>query len=163
LEDSLLVVAVREARVESSSLDIRVLASLKLRMDCSTLCRAAFSSAKARLAVDRVVFSLDNAFFSSAIKATNPETSRSQKKKNHRIEVVKEERVPSRSASATFRPSKKSATRRTESLASTVERIVELVPPAGGGAKLAGAGEDTCGTASGQSARFDGPPSEDFL
>jgi hypothetical protein len=76
---------------------------------------------------------------------------------------VKEERVPSRSASASFRPSKKLATSRTESLTSTVERIVGPVPPAGGGAEPANAGEETCGTASDRSACFDGPPSKDFL
>jgi hypothetical protein len=79
------------------------------------------------------------------------------------LEEVKEERVPSRSSSASSRPSKKAATQRTESLASTVEQITEHVPSAGGGAELVGAGEDTCGTASGRSACFDGPPLEDFL
>jgi hypothetical protein len=37
------------------------------------------------------------------------------------------------------------------------------VPLAGGGAKPATAGEDKCTAANGRSARFDGPPSEDFL
>jgi hypothetical protein len=46
-------------------------------------------------------------------------------------------------------PSKKSFIHRVESLASMVERIVELVPPAGGGAKAVAAGEDARGTASG--------------
>jgi hypothetical protein len=44
-----------------------------------------------------------------------------------------------------------------------VERIVEPIPIAGGGAEPAVAGEDICGMASGQSARFDDLPSEDFL
>jgi hypothetical protein len=91
-------------------------------------CRAAFSSTKTRSAADQAAFSSDSVFFNSAIKVANPETSRSQER-NHKLEAVKEERVPSRSASASFRPSKKAATRRTESLASTVERIVEPVPP----------------------------------
>jgi hypothetical protein len=46
---------------------------------------------------------------------------------------VKEDRVPSRSATASFKPNKKSATRRIEYLASTVERIVEPIPPPIGG------------------------------
>jgi hypothetical protein len=124
LEDSLSVVAVREARVESSSL------------------------AKARLVADQIAFSSDSIFLNSAIKAANLETLQSQER-NHRLEAMKEERIPSRSASASFRPSKKAATCRTESLASTVERIIEHVPPIGGGAELAGAGEDACGTTSG--------------
>jgi hypothetical protein len=44
-----------------------------------------------------------------------------------------------------------------------VERIIEHVPYAGGGAEPAIAGEDTCAMASGRSTCFDGPPSEDFL
>jgi hypothetical protein len=76
---------------------------------------------------------------------------------------VKEERVPSQSAFASFRPSKKAPTRRTESLALVVERIIEPVPPAGGGAGLAGASEDTYRIDSGRSARFDGLPSKDFI
>jgi hypothetical protein len=43
-----------------------------------------------------------------------------------------------------------------------VEQIIEHVPPTGG-AELAGASEDTCGMASGQSMWFDGPPLEDYL
>jgi hypothetical protein len=61
---------------------------------------------------------------------------------------VKEERVPFQSAFASFKPSKKSAIRRAESLASMVEQIVKLVPPVGGVEPTA-AGEDTYGTASG--------------
>jgi hypothetical protein len=76
---------------------------------------------------------------------------------------VKEERVPSRSASASFRPSKKSTIHRTESLASMVERIVELVPPAGGGVEAVAVGEYAHGIASVRSVCFDGSPSEDFL
>jgi hypothetical protein len=51
-------------------------------------------------------------------------------------------------ASASFRPSKKSVPRRTESLASMVEWIVELVPPTGGGVEVAAMGEDVHGMAS---------------
>jgi hypothetical protein len=148
LEDSFSVVAVREAQVESSSLARRVLASLEQRKDCSEICQTMFSSANTRSAADRAAFSLDNAFFSSAIKATNPKTSLSQEK-NHRIEAVKEERVPSQPTSASFSPSKKSVTHRTEYLASTMEQIVEPIPLIGGGAEPAATGEDTCGTTNG--------------
>jgi hypothetical protein len=44
-----------------------------------------------------------------------------------------------------------------------VERIVELVPPAWGGAEVVDAGEDAHGMASGWLAHFNDPPSEDFL
>jgi hypothetical protein len=77
LEDSLLVVTVREAQVESISLARRALASLEFRRNYSAACRAAFSSAKAQSVADRVAFSLDNTFFISAVKAANPETSQS--------------------------------------------------------------------------------------
>jgi hypothetical protein len=86
------VVAVREDRVESSSLAGRVLASLECRRDYLAVCRAAFSSSKARSTADQAAFFSDNVFFSSTIKAANLETSQSQEK-NHRLEV-KEERVP---------------------------------------------------------------------
>jgi hypothetical protein len=141
------VVAVREARVESSSLARRALASLEFRRDYLVACRAAFSLAKAQSVADRAAFSLDGAFFNSAVKAINPETSRSQEK-NHRLEAVKEERVPSRSASVSFKPSKKSVIRRVESLASMVEQIAKLVPPTRGGAEAPAVGEDARGTAS---------------
>jgi hypothetical protein len=62
LEDSLSVVAVREARVESLSLARRAFASLEFRRDYSVACQAAFSSAKARSATDRTTSSLDNTF-----------------------------------------------------------------------------------------------------
>jgi hypothetical protein len=75
LKDSLLVVAVREAREESRSLARRVLASLELKRDYSIVCGAAYSSTKARSTADRAAFSSDNAFFRSIIKAASPETS----------------------------------------------------------------------------------------
>jgi hypothetical protein len=62
---------------------------------------------------------------------------------------VKEKSVPSQSASASFKSTKKSVIRRAESLVSIVEQIVELVPLIGGGAKAAVVGEDAHGTASG--------------
>jgi hypothetical protein len=71
---SLLVVAVREARVESSSLAKRVLASLELRRDYLAACQAAFSSAKARLVADWAAFSLNNTFFYSTVTAAKLET-----------------------------------------------------------------------------------------
>jgi hypothetical protein len=74
--------------------------------------------------------------------------SKSQEK-NQRLEAVKEERVPSQSTSASLRPPKKLVIRSIESLASIVERIIEHVPPAGGGAEPATAGEETCGTTNG--------------
>jgi hypothetical protein len=49
-------------------------------------------------------------------------------------------------------------------MASTMDWIVEPVPSVGGGgAEPAGACEDTYGTASGRSVRFNGLPLEDFL
>jgi hypothetical protein len=48
-----------------------------------------------------------------------------------------------------LKPSKKSVIRRVESLASMVEQIVELVPPAGGEVEAVAVGEDARGTASG--------------
>jgi hypothetical protein len=154
--------AVREAQEVFSSLARRVLASMALWRDCLTYYWPAYSSAKARSAVDQAAFSSNSIFFNSSIKAANPETSQSQER-YHRLEAVKEERVSSRSASTSFRPFKKAATRRTESLASTVEWIVEPIPPVGGGVELASAGEGTYKMASDWSARFDCPPSEDFL
>jgi hypothetical protein len=87
------VVAVRKVRVESSSLARRVLASLELRRDYLAVCRAAYSLAKARSAVDRAAFSSDSDFFSSVTEAANSETSQSQEK-NHRLEAVKERGYP---------------------------------------------------------------------
>jgi hypothetical protein len=69
--------------------------------------------------------------------------------RNHRLEVVKKERVPSRSSSVSFKPSKKSTTHWIEYLALTVEPIVEPVPPAEGGVEPMATGEDTYGTTSG--------------
>jgi hypothetical protein len=142
------VVTMREERVESSSLARRVLASLELKRDYSVAYRAGFSSGKAKSTADQAAFSLDNALFSSAANDANSETTQNQEK-NHRLEAVKEERVPYRSASVSFKPSKKSAIRREESLALMVEWIVELVTPTGGGAKAAAASEDADGTANG--------------
>jgi hypothetical protein len=84
--------------MESSSLVRRVLASLELRRDHSTDYRAAFSSVKGRSTTDRVALSLDSVFFCFAIKVACLGTSRSQEK-NHMLEAVKKERVPSRSTS----------------------------------------------------------------
>jgi hypothetical protein len=58
---------------------------------------------------------------------------RGTSKKDQRLEVTKGKWVPSRSASALFKPSKYSARRRAESEASAVDRIVKDVPPEGGG------------------------------
>jgi hypothetical protein len=49
------------------------------------------------------------------------------------LEVVKGKWVPSRSASAFFKPSRYSARHQAESPASTVDRILKNVPPEGGG------------------------------
>jgi hypothetical protein len=52
---------------------------------------------------------------------------------------------------------------RAKSLASAMDRIVEPVPPAGGGAGVAAVGEDICAVACYWSAHFDDLPSDDFL
>jgi hypothetical protein len=94
--------------VDSSSRARRALASLEFRRDSSAACRAAFSSAKARSAANQVAFSSDNTFLtvaSSVVKATNLEHCK-VRTKNHRLEAAKEEWVPTRSASISFKPSR---------------------------------------------------------
>jgi hypothetical protein len=54
-------------------------------------------------------------------------------KKDWRLEIVKGKWVPSRSASAFFKPSRYSARHRAESQASAVDQIIRDIIPKGGG------------------------------
>jgi hypothetical protein len=85
------------------------------------------------------------------------------KKKDRRLEIVKEKWVPSRSASVFFKPSRYSARHRVESQASVVDRIIKDVPPEGGGMGAVAAGETIGVVTSGWPAHFDDPSLEDFL
>jgi hypothetical protein len=62
-------------------------------------------------------------------------------KKDQRLEIVKGKWVPSRSASAFFKPSRYSARHRAESQASIVHQIAKDVPLKGGGTGAVAAGK----------------------
>jgi hypothetical protein len=84
-------------------------------------------------------------------------------KKDQRLEIVKGKWVPSRSASAFFKPSRYSARRRAETQASEVDRIVKDVPPEGGGTGAVAADKTVGAVTSGWPTRVDDSSLEDFL
>jgi hypothetical protein len=82
---------------------------------------------------------------------------------NQRLEIVNEKWVPSLSASAFFKPSRYSIRCWAESQASTVDRIVQDIPPEGGGMIVVAADETMGVVTSGWPSHFDDPSLEDFL
>jgi hypothetical protein len=84
-------------------------------------------------------------------------------KKDRRLEVTKEKWVPSRSASAFFKPSKYPARRQVESEASAVDQIVKDVPLEGGGTRAVATGKTDGVVSSGWPALLLDRSLEDFL
>jgi hypothetical protein len=62
-------------------------------------------------------------------------------KEDQRLDVIKGKWVPSRSASAFFKPSRYSVRCRAESQASALDQIIKVVPPEGGGTGALAANE----------------------
>jgi hypothetical protein len=85
------------------------------------------------------------------------------RQENQRNEVVKEDQLPFRSASISFRLYIYWRTCWVECLASVFEYIVNHVPPTGGGAGTVATDDIVCSPASWCLASFDDPLLEEFL
>jgi hypothetical protein len=142
-EDNMLLVAVREAWVDSSSRVNRALASLEFRKDCSHGQPSSLFLSQGPIGGCSGSSLLKQRFLQFYGQGYKPRASQSQKR-NQRFEAEKEEWVPSRSAYASFTPSKKLAICRAKSLASMMEWIVKSVSLVGGGVGALAADKDIC-------------------
>jgi hypothetical protein len=79
------------------------------------------------------------------------------------LEMIKGKWIPSRSASAFFKPSRYSARRRAEFEASAMDQIVKDVPPEGGGMGAVATGKTDGVVSSSWPVLLLDPSLEDFL
>jgi hypothetical protein len=84
-------------------------------------------------------------------------------KKDQMLEMIKGKWIPSRSASAFFKPSRYSARRRAEFEASAMDQIVKDVPPEGGGMGAVATGKTDGVVSSSWPVLLLDPSLEDFL
>jgi hypothetical protein len=84
-------------------------------------------------------------------------------KKDQMLEMIKGKWIPSRSASAFFKPSRYSARRRAEFEASAMDQIVKDVPPEGGGMRAVATGKTDGVVSSSWPVLLLDPSLEDFL